>query len=322
MIQAILGVGLASLNNGDFPAAFSNLSRALELARKQEDVRTIYQVLRYLGQLGLMDPQIGLHRARDYYAAGLQYARDLEDKRYIVIILCDMGELARLEGELEEATAIFEEAISIASEIGLRNGRIISELNLGFVYLRLGKYDQSEQLFTRNLVASQLAEYSSDELALCLLGLAGLMVAMGRAQLAARILGAIERENNKELLRWPTDRNEYQLMLAWIKAQLTEQQFDELYKEGQALSLGDAAQLVQRQGLREEGRDVERISKLTKREIEVLRLIAQGLSDAQVAERLVLSPRTVNAHLTSVYRKIDVNSRAAATRFAIEHGLA
>jgi DNA-binding NarL/FixJ family response regulator len=66
----------------------------------------------------------------------------------------------------------------------------------------------------------------------------------------------------------------------------------------------------------------ERLNQLTKREIEILRLVSQGLRDAQVAERLVLSPRTINAHLTSVYRKLDVNSRAAATRFAIEHGLA
>jgi DNA-binding NarL/FixJ family response regulator len=61
---------------------------------------------------------------------------------------------------------------------------------------------------------------------------------------------------------------------------------------------------------------------LTKREVEVLRLIAQGLTDAQVAEKLGISPRTVNFHLTSIYRKIQVSSRSAATRYAIEHHLA
>ena len=49
--------------------------------------------------------------------------------------------------------------------------------------------------------------------------------------------------------------------------------------------------------------------------------MAQGLSDAQVAEQLVISPRTVNTHLTSVYNKLGVDSRTAATRVALEHHL-
>jgi len=53
----------------------------------------------------------------------------------------------------------------------------------------------------------------------------------------------------------------------------------------------------------------------------VLRLVAEGFTDAQVAERLVVSLRTVNAHLRSIYRKLQVSSRGQATRFALEHGL-
>jgi predicted ATPase/DNA-binding CsgD family transcriptional regulator len=60
---------------------------------------------------------------------------------------------------------------------------------------------------------------------------------------------------------------------------------------------------------------------LTTREVEVLRLVAQGMSNSQIAEQLVLSPNTVNAHIQSIYRKLDVNSRSAATRFAMEHHL-
>jgi DNA-binding CsgD family transcriptional regulator len=60
---------------------------------------------------------------------------------------------------------------------------------------------------------------------------------------------------------------------------------------------------------------------LTAREVEVLRLVAAGLTDAQVAEHLVISVRTVNKHLTSIYNKLGVSSRTAATRFAVEHSL-
>jgi DNA-binding NarL/FixJ family response regulator len=60
---------------------------------------------------------------------------------------------------------------------------------------------------------------------------------------------------------------------------------------------------------------------LTAREVEVLRLVAAGLTNAQVAARLFLSPRTVDRHLDSIYSKLAVSTRAAATRFALEHGL-
>ena len=60
---------------------------------------------------------------------------------------------------------------------------------------------------------------------------------------------------------------------------------------------------------------------LTPREVEVLRLVAQGMTNEQVANQLVISPRTVDTHLTSIYGKIDVSSRSAATRYALEHQL-
>ena len=60
---------------------------------------------------------------------------------------------------------------------------------------------------------------------------------------------------------------------------------------------------------------------LTVREVEVLRLLAQGVTDAQIAEQLVISPRIVNTHLKAIYGKIRVSSRSAATRYAIEHQL-
>ncbi|MDQ3548028.1 MAG: LuxR C-terminal-related transcriptional regulator [Chloroflexota bacterium] len=52
-----------------------------------------------------------------------------------------------------------------------------------------------------------------------------------------------------------------------------------------------------------------------------MRLVTQGLTDAEVAEQLFIARWTVNTHLTSIYTKLGVNTRAAATRFAVEHGL-
>ncbi len=86
----------------------------------------------------------------------------------------------------------------------------------------------------------------------------------------------------------------------------------DVFLRGAALRLGTAAARAPRQ--------VRRAAVLSPREAEVLRLLAEGLSNAEIAERLVVSPRTVNTHLTSIYTKLNVSSRGAAIRFALEHG--
>ena len=60
---------------------------------------------------------------------------------------------------------------------------------------------------------------------------------------------------------------------------------------------------------------------LSDRELEILRLVAEGLPDSQLAERLHVSPRTVGQHLRSIYRKLGVPTRAAATKEAVERNL-
>jgi DNA-binding CsgD family transcriptional regulator len=68
-------------------------------------------------------------------------------------------------------------------------------------------------------------------------------------------------------------------------------------------------------------RPASTISGLSAREVEVLQLVARGLTDAEVGQQLFISPRTVSRHLQSIYNKLAVNSRTAATAFAFEHDL-
>ena len=60
---------------------------------------------------------------------------------------------------------------------------------------------------------------------------------------------------------------------------------------------------------------------LTPREIDVLRLVAQGMTNDEVGAQLFISPRTVGQHLRSIYNKLEVNNRTAASRIASEQGL-
>jgi len=65
----------------------------------------------------------------------------------------------------------------------------------------------------------------------------------------------------------------------------------------------------------------EGLSGLTAREVEVLILLARGMSNKQIAERLVITPKTAGNHVEHIYAKIDASSRAAAAMFAVQHGL-
>ncbi len=68
-------------------------------------------------------------------------------------------------------------------------------------------------------------------------------------------------------------------------------------------------------------RQADPIARLTPREREVLTLVAQGLSDAAIAERLVVSPHTVHRHVANVRTKLRLPSRAAAVAYATREGL-
>jgi DNA-binding NarL/FixJ family response regulator len=63
-------------------------------------------------------------------------------------------------------------------------------------------------------------------------------------------------------------------------------------------------------------------SGLTAREIEVLQLLVQGLSNPQIGQRLVISTKTVEHHLAHVYNKLGISTRTAAVAYAVHQGLA
>jgi DNA-binding CsgD family transcriptional regulator len=65
----------------------------------------------------------------------------------------------------------------------------------------------------------------------------------------------------------------------------------------------------------------EAVAGLTAREVEVLILLARGMSNKQIAERLVITPKTAGNHVEHIYAKIDASNRAAAAMFAVQHGL-
>jgi DNA-binding CsgD family transcriptional regulator len=163
----------------------------------------------------------------------------------------------------------------------------------------------------------------------CLLGLAGVAASERQAERSARLFGA-----GQSLMQSiggsldPADRAEYDRSLAGARAHLDEAAWQKSYAEGQALTLDEAIAYARAAPAQEDpaaaratAPGLPQLSELSNREREVLRLVAKGLTAPQVAERLFLSVRTVENHLRSIYSKLNVSTRAAATRIAVERGL-
>jgi DNA-binding CsgD family transcriptional regulator len=84
---------------------------------------------------------------------------------------------------------------------------------------------------------------------------------------------------------------------------------------------GDAVRAVLRAAGHRVGRRREWPAGLTKREVEVLRLLARGLSNKEIAQELTITPGTAGSHIEHIYTKIDASNRAQASLFALKHGL-
>jgi DNA-binding CsgD family transcriptional regulator len=166
-------------------------------------------------------------------------------------------------------------------------------------------------------------------IAQCLEKLARCALIRGHLSSAARLLGSCTVLFSAIGVTPPPDRDPA-TDVASLKPRLSPAEFARAWEAGQVLSPEDAAAeaFALAVDLAGEG-NVEAPTEaepsaplgLTRREREVLTLVAEGLTNAQIAERLFLSPKTVSSHLVSVFGKLGVTSRASATRFAIEHGL-
>ena len=111
-----------------------------------------------------------------------------------------------------------------------------------------------------------------------------------------------------------------------LRAAMGDEAFEAEYATGRALDLAQVlAALARTDTAAEQGpaaESGEAVSVLTPRELDVLKLVAQGLSNADIARRLVLSEHTVHRHLANILRKLDLSSRAAAAAWGVRTGLA
>jgi DNA-binding CsgD family transcriptional regulator len=110
----------------------------------------------------------------------------------------------------------------------------------------------------------------------------------------------------------------YEASVTTLRDALGEQDFDSAWAEGAALSTQEAIAYAQR-GRGERKRPTSGWGSLTPTELDVVRLVSEGLSNNDVAARLFVSPRTVQTHLTHVYTKLSLSSRVQLVQEAARH---
>jgi DNA-binding CsgD family transcriptional regulator len=149
--------------------------------------------------------------------------------------------------------------------------------------------------------------------------LAALAASAGNNQEAARLLGAAEALRNRTgLVRFKIYDAAHAASVAALRETMGDNEFAEACSEGAELSADEAITYAQR-GRGERKRSTSGWASLTPAELNVIRLVGEGLPNKDIAQRLFVSPRTVQAHLSHVYSKLGLTSRVQLAQEATRH---
>jgi DNA-binding CsgD family transcriptional regulator/tetratricopeptide (TPR) repeat protein len=286
LLEVLNVAAIATLSQGDAMQAVDLLEECLARARALGDTyhSKDASVLAQLTLGGIALHQDHLERATTLLEQSLDLARAVGWQDRVALALGALGAARRAQGDLAQARALCTEGVALAKDIGSHMG--------------VGKN---------------------------LLGLACIAADAGHLQQAARLFAAATSWMPLSVALDPFERADYERTVAQVREHLGEAAFTLAWAQGQTFTPEDA---LAAGGLAPAATPPSRTQSrattphgLTEREVEVLRLVAQGLTNARIAEHLVLSRHTVGNHVRAILSKLDVSSRSGATRFAVEHHL-
>jgi predicted ATPase/DNA-binding NarL/FixJ family response regulator len=260
-----------------------------------------------------------------HFLQALEWRRQLGTRWIIAAGLRQVANLMCLQGDYRQAEPLYAEALAMARALGDQRNEANIEQALGEVAIHLRDMERATELLAASL--SSFRKWADTlGIARCLIIFADLRQAQGEIVQASQLLGFVEawlESNQLQLVVF--DHTNFARGVSAARAHLDAAAFNASWAEGRAMTLEQAVEFAlakQANVLRTDERTQPHDpNALTSREIQVLRLVLAGLSDAGIAEKLVISPRTVNTHLSSIYGKLGVNSRSAATRYALDHRL-
>jgi predicted ATPase/DNA-binding CsgD family transcriptional regulator len=327
--RALRAAGRICTNLADEESGRRYYSEGLELANELGDRQSSTYALLGLANVALFEGD--LDGALEMYEQCLAILTELGSEAGIASALNNIALVSMHRGNLERAVCLFKESVQKSQEIDDKERTAITLDSLGRAYARLGDTARATECIRDALKANiELGEMWNT--AYGLVSLAEVACAQKDYGRAARLLAASEAtyDNVRDRLD-RFDAPAYDKCRDKAKAALGEESFAMAWAEGLKLTPQEAIALeahpapeLQRTATTAKNPRTSPANNsvgLSAREVEVLRELAQGLSDIEIAEKLYLSRHTINAHSRNIYSKLGVTSRSAATRYAIEQGI-
>lgn len=307
--EILSGLGQLRFRQGEYQEAGELFRKALSKAVSPPDQIV---ALNGLGRVAWVLQQVpqGIEHEHESLRLSQQHRYPLGEARAHNAL----GEIHRNQRDLERAALHFRQAAERFRELHEFSLAALALQNLAYVELSQKRWPQAGSGFREALFLWRQAG-ARHGLALCLVGLSGVLAGQQRHPLGAKFLGAADRLLESIQVRLEaSDRQDHSEIQSRLRSGLGSR-FTQLHFEGSQVGLDELLNELDQLPAdpRPEG--------LTDRELEVLRVTATGASNKEIADILAISPQTVMVHLRSVYRKLGVSSRTAATRWAAEHGV-
>jgi predicted ATPase/DNA-binding CsgD family transcriptional regulator len=308
------------LRQGDPDVARPMIERGLGMARRLGETHLIGCLL-WTRSYATARQGDHAEAARDTTEA-LRLFRQAGDRLQVGATLGNLGYYELAAGDLDAARRHLAESLDIARALKARSDIVYGTVNLGLAEYLNGS-PGAEALFAESLgLAWRMGMKAS--MAYALLGLA--LAGDGGSGGSARLHGAADQllADLGETID-PLEARLADLDRQRLRATMGAEDFETEYAAGRAL---DPAQVVAALGSQDTAAGQARAaasdeaaSVLTPRELDVLELVAQGLSNPDIAQRLFLSEHTVHRHLANILRKLGLSSRAAAAAWGARAGL-
>jgi predicted ATPase/DNA-binding CsgD family transcriptional regulator len=321
-------LGLLDAQEGKYDSARTLYEESLAAHRELGDKRGIATSLLYLAQL-LFVSQGDEAAVRSLLEESLSLFSDLGEKEGIANSYSLAGQLSLNRGDLAAARLQTEESILLYREMGHRKALAESLAILAQVRAAEGEQSAALSLYEESLAIARELNHSA-LIASCLEGIAQVVSTQGKSWWAALLLGAAE--SLREAINVPIPRVEqgsYERTVAAIRSDLGEFDFTLARSNGRSMSPEQAFSnrahekpLPPTQTSAAATPTRTYPAGLTARQVQVLRLLARGMTNNEIASELGLSEKTVAHHLTHIFNKTSSENRVAAVAFAIHHGLA